>query len=283
MRPQRSRTSLSGITVLELAIACAIILAVGAILAPAVSASVTEARERQCLSNLQELRTATSLYLQDYNEVLPIAWQTIPQGEGKDTLFLSWRHALYSYLKTSGQGKIAAATVDTFGGFHCPSDTYGPAWVSYAVNALITGAGSPEDLEASDALSAIALPERVIWLGETNKNWTRSLGYHDTISDWVRPSMDIGLPKTDDRAVAFYRRWLKERDWTDLAASPVDCPDGMYRCKYPSFHHRRIGERTGFANFLMLDGHVRAFAWGQPNIENFFPNPTPRQLALYNR
>jgi prepilin-type processing-associated H-X9-DG protein len=122
----------------------------------------------------------------------------------------------------------------------------------------------------------------VIWGGDTNKNWTRQEGFNDSLKDWIRPHQDIASTEQDDETFAFYRQWLKQRDWTDIKAHPFDCPDGLYLCKYPSFHHGRTGERTGKANFLFVDGHAKPFAWGTLRVENFFPAPTTRQLRLYN-
>lgn len=266
------------VSLIEIVISCGIILIVLTLLLPTVSASVSSNKNQQCISNLKRLQSAAGLYTQDYDETLSLAWK-LTKVEGKDD-FSNWRKAFSPYIKTNVQGKTMQANPDFNPIFHCDADKHGPASVSYAMNAIITGYRRMEEGTPSATLASIPYPEQLVLLGDTNKNWKRGEGFYDTIADWIRPSMDLGVANTDDRAVLFYHRWLKERDWTDLTATALDCPDGIFRCKYPSFHHERAGIKSGYAHFLMVDGHIGVFRWGQANVENFFPNLTPEQKTL---
>jgi prepilin-type processing-associated H-X9-DG protein len=277
LRLPRLQLSKFDVSITEAVVSCALVMMVFTLVLPGVSAAVSN-RNYLCIANMKQIQVATGLYMQDYEQTLPIAWRTV----GVEGGFGSWRDQVFPYLKSNIQGRNSKVTVDTHPALHCPADTKGPAWISYAVNSLVTGVAIEGEESQSESLASVANPDQVVWLGDTNKNWKRGVGFHDTIADWVRPTLDLGVPNTDDRAVNFYYRWLKERDWTDLTASGLDCPDGIFQCKYPSFHHQRSGEKTGYAHFLMMDGHVSVFRWGQANVENFFPHLTPEQIAKYH-
>jgi prepilin-type processing-associated H-X9-DG protein len=236
----------------------------------------------RCLDNLRQMGAATGMYLQDYDATFPFAW-----GMPGPYDWNTWATGLAPYLKLP---KGDADHIRNAPVFHCPADDDGPSPISYATNALISGAYWEEDrwkttrIYPAENLASITNLAQVVWIGDTNKgDWNRTKQFDDTITDWVRPDIELGYPKTDDRAVAFYRQWLKERDWTDLKAAALDCPDGLYRCKYPAFRHARKGPRSGYADFLFVDGHVKACRWGQLNIVNFFPAPTPQQISKYNQ
>lgn len=232
---------------------------------PAVTRWRAAAAQPACLENLRQIARATLLYAQDHNEMLPIAW-----GSGGGEV---WMTSLKPYLARSGAAGAGASDV-----FHCPWDFDGPSRASYATNALVAGAGATPHIDA-ERLSAIPSPQEVIWAGDTAKLWRRNEGHYDTITDWVRPEVDLGYPKTDVRAIRFYWRWIHERDWTDLHAAPLDCPDGLYQCKYPAFRHGRTGKRTGRANFVYLDGHASSVKWGTLSLHNLFPRMTAAQEA----
>ncbi len=274
------RPSRRGISAIEIAILLVIAIATLAVCVPLLAAARRSAANSRCLDNLHQISVATGMYLQDDDGVLPFAWGLPGQYDWN-----TWALTLAPYLKLP-KGDLDHIKDSPV--LHCPADDQGPFPISYATNALVSGAYWQDarwktvHISAPESLASIVRSAQVVWIGETNKVWNREQGFYDTVTDWVRPDIDLGYPKTDDRAVAFYRRWLKERDWTDLRAEALDCPDGLYHCKYPAFRHGRTGPRTGCANFLFVDGHVRPCRWGELNIINFFPDPTPRQLAQYN-
>lgn len=233
-----------------------------------------KAAESQCMANVRQLAKATGLYLQDYDHRFPFAWRGTRDSD--------WPWALAPYLKIAFDPQDRSHREERAPVFRCPTDDQWPARVSYATNALIAGGGSePGQVFAPERLEAVVRPAEVVWIGDSNKIWNRKDGFYDTYRDWIRPEIDLGYAKTDDRAVRFYHRWLRQRDWTDLKATPLDCPDGLYLCKYPAFRHRRTGPQTGYATFLFIDGHARAYRWGQAGIVNFFPDPTEQQLSRF--
>jgi len=260
---------------------------ISVLLMPTIMAAREARHRRICTDNLRQIGQASALYLQDYDQTYLFAWglDNTPNWHAVVAPYIKDARAAYLRHKRSHESDLDDDWAADQPVFHCPADTEEPAPVSYATNALISGCGTPFNsvYDPPERLDDLDCPQQLIWVGETNKNWSRTQGFNDSITDWVRPVLDLGYSKDDDRSVAFYHRWLKERDWTDLAAAAVDCPDGLYMCKYPAFRHARHGLRTGEANFLFVDGHVRAFTWGKLNVNNFFPHLTGSQMAQYGR
>src|SRR6266542_4200073 len=63
-----------GFTVIELLVVIAIIVILAAILFPVLSQTREKARGAACLSNTKQIAAAVHLYVQDYDEVLPFAF-----------------------------------------------------------------------------------------------------------------------------------------------------------------------------------------------------------------
>jgi prepilin-type N-terminal cleavage/methylation domain-containing protein/prepilin-type processing-associated H-X9-DG protein len=67
-----ARSSRRGFTLIELLVVIAIIAILAAILFPVFAQAREKARETSCLSNLRQISTATTLYIQDNDETFPI-------------------------------------------------------------------------------------------------------------------------------------------------------------------------------------------------------------------
>ena len=106
-----------GFTLIELLVVIAIIAILAAILFPVFAQAREKARAISCLSNLKQMGTAAMMYVQDYDEIYPLA-ATIDAGGNR----VDWRVVLLPYIKNGTVG--AATVVDTtvIGGiFSCPS------------------------------------------------------------------------------------------------------------------------------------------------------------------
>ena len=114
-----SRQSLSrkGFTLIEILVVIAIVAILAAILFPVFAQARESARKTSCLSNVRQIGTAYSMYIQDYDEHFPphVTERTAPAGTpdtAADRAPFSYKIKLAPYTKSD---KI----------FKCPS---APAW-----------------------------------------------------------------------------------------------------------------------------------------------------------
>lgn len=125
---QRSK----GFTLIELLVVIAIIAILAAILFPVFAQARERARAISCLSNLKQIGTATSMYVQDYDETYPCGW-----GQPNGTQ--CWRVVLQPYIQKYGNQNNIYDSSGSFGVYVCPdqpasSASYGPT--SYGYNAF---------------------------------------------------------------------------------------------------------------------------------------------------
>lgn len=135
-RPSRPRRSFScragtqsGFTLIELLVVIAIIAVLAAILFPVFAQARAKARQAACLSNMRQMGLATLMYVQDYDETLPLAATATATG------FLNWHDLVNPYVKNK-QIWICPSSldpiVDIFGNPVCH---YG--WNAYYLNLRI--------------------------------------------------------------------------------------------------------------------------------------------------
>ena len=119
LKTPRERTR-AAFTLIELLVVIAIIAILAAILFPVFAQAREQARQASCTSNVRQIGTSVSMYLQDYDETLPLfyAYNTkSPSGEkawAGDPLHKGVEVLLQPYVKNS---QI----------FRCPSDLGGPS------------------------------------------------------------------------------------------------------------------------------------------------------------
>lgn len=281
IRSRRIQTS--GFTLIELLVVIAIIAILAAILFPVFAQAREKARAITCVSNLKQAGLGVLMYGQDYDEVLPFAY--LNEFINGNCSGVVWTDEIEPYVKLKGsdpanfgQGSAAGS-----GLWHCPSDgrsSTEPQSLSYGVNAVITGASqrgcAPGDTafeEDSYALAAIEAPADVIWGGDGSRSW-RGDAFYEVAIDWIRPSLDLaGLSGYDGRegavAKAFFDQHLKTDDYTDAHLGWQDV-DPTWSNKGPAYLHSRSGQKSGFANLIFTDGHVKARRFGTLGARNFF-------------
>jgi prepilin-type N-terminal cleavage/methylation domain-containing protein len=177
---------LRGFTLIELLVVIAIIAILAAILFPVFAQARDKARSAACLSNLKQVGLALSMYTQDYDEILPFAYNF-------------WGPGVYSvggitYNTTNGLAPpmiYLAPYVKNFGVFFCPSGgktppssgqlTYSTAlqtigwnwYVTYVMGTYYGGFAAADPSRVGPryfgvSLGAIESPADLVMMGDTN-------------------------------------------------------------------------------------------------------------------
>lgn len=103
------RFARNGFTLIELLVVIAIIAILAAILFPVFAQAREKAREAQTISNIRQLALGVNMYVQDYDETLPLAGHsTLLTGTGVGKS--EWQEAIQPYIKNDQL-------------FRCPNDT----------------------------------------------------------------------------------------------------------------------------------------------------------------
>jgi prepilin-type N-terminal cleavage/methylation domain-containing protein/prepilin-type processing-associated H-X9-DG protein len=89
----------TGFTLIELLVVIAIIAILAAILFPVFAQAREKARQTACLSNTKQWALAFVQYVQDYDEVTPIAGN---EGLNAPTYAAQWWNAIFPYTKSHG-------------------------------------------------------------------------------------------------------------------------------------------------------------------------------------
>src|SRR5213082_2249004 len=92
-----------GFTLIELLVVIAIIAILAAILFPVFAQAREQARKTSCLSNVKELNLSVQMYMQDYDEAVPLIYTTAPGADTTNdppgTTHGSWLDWMQPYIK----------------------------------------------------------------------------------------------------------------------------------------------------------------------------------------
>ena len=100
MHALHARRRDAAFTLIELLVVIAIIAILAAILFPVFAQAREQARKISCLSNAKQIDTAMQMYIQDYDETIPLVGGSPAPGQGFANLgFVTWQDTLQPYIK----------------------------------------------------------------------------------------------------------------------------------------------------------------------------------------
>jgi prepilin-type N-terminal cleavage/methylation domain-containing protein/prepilin-type processing-associated H-X9-DG protein len=155
-----------GFTLIELLVVIAIIAILAAILFPVFARAREKARQASCLSNVRQISTAFSMYVQDHDEQFPFI-----RGS------LSWVYTMQPYLKST---RILRCPSDDSVNWEQPlAAATGGRATSYTLNGFLAPA-APTTRNPNPApnpyanLGAIPSPASLIYLAEAATNFNEN-------------------------------------------------------------------------------------------------------------
>jgi prepilin-type N-terminal cleavage/methylation domain-containing protein/prepilin-type processing-associated H-X9-DG protein len=236
----------NGFTLIEILIVVAIIILLAALLFPAFSRARENARRAGCMSNLKQIGLGIAQYTQDYDERLPQPWTYVRfdgtkwvknPSTASDGKYGSWRVFIKPYVKSTAI-------------FQCPSNPKrnasagdGEFHISYGCNYsnwnYVRGSGQsdgPMFMDYSGSIGVTKPPQHLAQINNPSQVW-------------------IVTEMTSDGPFAPY----------DQKADELD-----------EFATELFAGHFGRANWLFLDGHVKALKPSQTAIplNMWIPNAT---------
>ncbi|CEK19633.1 prepilin-type N-terminal cleavage/methylation domain-containing protein [Chthonomonas calidirosea] len=98
-RHVRTKDAVRGFTLIELLVVIAIIAILAAILFPVFAQAREQARKTVCLSNVKQLNTGVQMYIQDYDETIPLLCGSNPGDNSTGYSFVTWQDTTQPYIK----------------------------------------------------------------------------------------------------------------------------------------------------------------------------------------
>src|SRR5690242_12182740 len=95
-------------TLIELLVVIAIIAILAAILFPVFAQAREQARKTSCISNVKQLNTGVQMYIQDYDEAVPLTIGTAPSANASNfqadlgNTVVTWQDTVQPYIKNYG-------------------------------------------------------------------------------------------------------------------------------------------------------------------------------------
>jgi prepilin-type N-terminal cleavage/methylation domain-containing protein/prepilin-type processing-associated H-X9-DG protein len=234
----------NGFTLIELLVVIAIIAILAAILFPVFAQAREKARAISCASNEKQVGLAILQYVQDYDEAFPQACD--------DQWHSGWPTTVQPYIKS-------------LDAFECPDDSShlaiaGLSWAADGVSTSIVGNGYGSWVNGSGnttlgvfataavwgtvpvTIAVVNQPSDSIMASEEHDDQVIKFGGSGTSVYWGPDSVFVG------------------NNWWDTYAKPGEIPDGhLPAAAWPTGPVGAVSaSHHGMANFLFVDGHVKA-------------------------
>jgi prepilin-type N-terminal cleavage/methylation domain-containing protein/prepilin-type processing-associated H-X9-DG protein len=227
------KRSTQGFTLIELLVVIAIVALVSAIIFPVIFRVRENGRSSVCISNMRQLGSAVTMYIQDYDETYPM--NRIPDAKhplqvcqlggktpGMDGSSLNWRRVTFPYVKNL---KL----------YECPSNGY--AWVAPAPG-----------IQGGD---------------ESNPEWPASQDHFPLSYAYNGSFFHESTPCNIGEALQRPRRATEIRDSSHLLLlleTRMSLPDlGSWSLTWAYGNDKSHGVfqvHNGIGNFVFVDGHA---------------------------
>jgi len=130
-------------TLIELLVVIAIIAILAAILFPVFAQAKEAAKKTQCLSNMKQIGTAMMMYLNDNEDVYPLAQRSPSMDEysGTDYTPVPWNYVVNPYVKNGDKtATVNTGKLEVAGGvWNCPSFPNQKQPRQYGINVHLAG------------------------------------------------------------------------------------------------------------------------------------------------
>jgi len=285
-----SRPKSAGFTLIELLVVIAIIAILAAILFPVFAQAREKARAISCLSNAKQIGLGLYMYVEDYDELMPSAFASIPPINGGTINVITFEDQIDPYVKnqqlykcpsdgtprngasfwnglygnaTTGVGKYLRSygyvgNIDTLQGDQAsPAQTPDPntgmsAWGS---GYSIAGIDQPAD--------TIAIVEAA---GYVDGDGGYQDGYFST--PWGDLFTNCDTYKLSGRnfppVIGSSDDWAGFSCKANYEATGGSCSSGGNACQRPSKIH------SGLGNYMFADGHAKAQRWSALRSNDFY-------------
>ncbi len=266
-------------TLIELLVVIAIIAILAAILFPVFAQARAKARQVSCLSNQKQVGTALMMYVQDYDEVFPMAFGTNAAGAwrvgaygpvpanwrpGSSASYLRhgqvfWANAIQPYMKSYAALLCPEGTVTDLAGVNYTAPVTTPLGVSYGYNGLLhtypqAGLNNPADVILS-------------W-EQSSKGPLRGMA-----------SVDIPLSCPNPNQPCVYTPAIKNGPGDYTCATGNGSSSLWYGPNPSQLVHaqgQNIGYADGHAKFLRLTGAANSIGnWKNELWSGYNPDGTP--------